>query len=47
MKNLRYKHITSFNKTTGDIRKLFHYVKKLFYLCHHKTNYKIIRKQIN
>ena len=29
MKNLRYKHI-NFNKTAGDIWKLFHFVKKTF-----------------
>ena len=29
MKNLTYKHI-SFNKTAGDIWKLFHFVKKTF-----------------
>ena len=30
MKNLRYKHI-SFNKTAGDIWKLFQFVKKNFF----------------
>ena len=30
MKNLTYKHI-SFNKTAGDIWKLFHFVKKNFF----------------
>ena len=30
MKNLTYKHI-SFNKTAGDIWKLFHFVKKTFF----------------